>query len=341
MKLTTQNIPFPWQERQWQQLLHAIDRGTLPQALLLSGQKGMGKRLFAEALAKFLLCQRDETHRDEAEIASKANVKAACHQCKSCNLFEKASHPDLAIVTPEKEGGAIKIDQIRQTIHLMNQTSQRNGYKIVLIYPAEEMNRAASNALLKILEEPPERKSLFILVSHQASLMTATIQSRCHKLLFKAPTAHEALTWLSDALPDLDDPDFYLKLCHNAPLAVIERYQENFAKEMEAFFSDLRLLVKRESKPIHIARKWATMDRDTLFQMLQLWIVDLIRSVYQVDDQKSSILQDGTKALLKNFQPTQLFELLDLVTENKKFNTAQLNLNQQLCLENIFEQLVA
>jgi len=335
MKLTIQNIPFPWQQQPWQQLLCAVDQKSVPQALLLTGQKGMGKRLFAQAFAKLLLCQGDGIQRDNTELESTTTLKFACHRCKSCNLFEKGSHPDLEIITPEKEGGAIKIDQIRQTICLMNQTSQRKGYKIVLICPAEEMNRSAFNALLKMLEEPPARASLFILVSHQVSLLPATIRSRCHQLVIKAPTKIDALAWLSDAIPELDDPDFYLKLCQNAPLAVIERYQEDFAKEVKEFFSDLDLLIKREGNPVIIAKKWATMDKDTLFQMLQLWIVDVIRSAYGVNDQVAYQVDHQ----VNHRQPTTIFQFLDFVTEYKKLNYDQFNLNQQLCLENIFERL--
>jgi len=281
--LPTYHLPLPWQESQWNQMVRIAKEERLPQALLITGQQGVGKALFAEAVAKLLLCQGRGRSQDQA----------ACHQCKSCNLFDKASHPDLQRITPEKEGAAIKIDQIRQLIDVMNQTSQRQGYKVVLIYPAEVMNRAASNALLKIVEEPPVKRSLFILVSHQPNLILATIRSRCRQLNFKTPTEAQATAWLARALPDIEDPGFYLKISHNAPLAVIDRYQANLGQEIKALFADLRSIITRESDPIHMAKKWSAMDRDTLFHMFQLWISDLIRSFFQSSDPSEASLRPG------------------------------------------------
>ncbi|GAH18288.1 unnamed protein product, partial [marine sediment metagenome] len=105
------------------------------------------------------------------------NTKA-CDQCKSCNLFDKASHPDFFSVQPEEEGKALKIAQIKSLTGKINTASQYNYYKVCLIHPAEVMNTSAANALLKSLEEPNSAKTLFLLVSNQFMFLR-----RAHKAM--------------------------------------------------------------------------------------------------------------------------------------------------------------
>ena len=131
---------LPWHESLWQQILSR--QNNLPHALLLYGAKGMGKSLFAQYLTKTLLCDQ----------------KQACGNCKPCKLLIANTHPDLMTIQPADVGKQISVDQIRSTIQFCALTSKYGHYQIVIIDPAEAMNRNASNSLLKLLEEPPGRK---------------------------------------------------------------------------------------------------------------------------------------------------------------------------------------
>lgn len=162
---------YPWQQSQWQQLLKQHQQRRLPQALLFSGQYGLGKKDFALVLAKLVLCE--------------AGGESACDICHSCQLFRAGNHPDFFTIYPEENGKTIKVDQIRDLTASLNQTAQLNGYQVAVICPAESMNAAAANALLKTLEEPPG-PVILILISHRLGGLPITIVSRCQKIAFFA-----------------------------------------------------------------------------------------------------------------------------------------------------------
>ena len=135
--------------------------GKIPHAIIIEGEKGLGKKTLAKYIAKARLC-------GEAE--------KPCLKCKSCRLVEVGSHPDFITVSPE--GQSIKVDKIRtlRSEAYMSATTCRG--RVFLIEQADLMNQNAQNALLKILEEPPEG-ACFILLASSASLLLQTIRSRC------------------------------------------------------------------------------------------------------------------------------------------------------------------
>ncbi len=149
---------------------------------LLQGRAGIGKLVFAEALAASLLCESPQTD------------GLACGQCLSCGWLEQGNHPDFRLITPEDkietdESGAEKskkrnhilVDQIRGIADMVGLSSHRQGMRVVLLHPAEALNLESANALLKMLEEPPAGM-VFVLVSHQPQRLLPTIRSRCHKV---------------------------------------------------------------------------------------------------------------------------------------------------------------
>ena len=177
----------------------------MPHALLFHGPAGVGKLALAERFAKLLLCERRRTGGQ------------ACGTCEGCRWFAAGSHPDIRFVEPEsmsrqlagqgeegdesltpsarKPSTEIKIDQVRGLETFLNTGSHRGGWRIALVHPAEEMNRHAADAMLKALEEPPGR-AVFLLVSHRAARLPATIRSRCVAVPVGVPPAADALAWL-------------------------------------------------------------------------------------------------------------------------------------------------
>jgi len=159
----------------------------LHHGLLFEGEKGVGKATFAFHLAWQMLSNRfghDFSHIDES-----------CHHWRQITL---GCHPGLLHISrpfDAKTGkfrNAITVDEMRKVNHFMHQSQTDNGWRIVMIDPADDMNHNSANALLKILEEPP-RKALFILISHQKGRLLPTIRSRCQSLHFK-PLGVDILT---------------------------------------------------------------------------------------------------------------------------------------------------
>lgn len=182
--------PLPsWCRAQWNVLAARAANGTLPHALLLCGPQGLGKRALTEAFVRARLC---ESTRDGN----------ACGSCKACKLLAAGTHPDRMLVTlevNEKTGKLRKeilIDQIRDLSSRLSMASQLGGWQVAVIDPADAMNAAAQNALLKTLEEPSDA-SLIVLVADQPWRLGATIRSRCQRLDFIVPAHDEALAWLS------------------------------------------------------------------------------------------------------------------------------------------------
>jgi DNA polymerase-3 subunit delta' len=223
------NTIYPWHIGAWEQLRQLAQR--LPHALLFYGPAGIGKTEFAEQFAQSLLC---ETPRSDGH---------ACGTCGSCGWFVQYSHPDYRRVRPEvldendadedaeaAESGEtkksakatkapskdIRIDQIRALGDFMNVSTHRQGKRVVLLYPAEALNAASANALLKTLEEPPPN-TVIILVSNSLDRLLPTILSRCRKFALAMPTQGEALAWLKDQ--DVKNAESWLAEQGGAPLA--------------------------------------------------------------------------------------------------------------------------
>ena len=130
------------------------------------GIEGIGKKEFAKAFAKKILCIGD------------INGK----KCKSCLEFNSNNHPDFFIV--EAESGKIKIEQIRNLMESSIEKPIIGQKKVFIINDADSMTKEAQNCLLKILEEPPEYLCIILVVQNESQILT-TIKSRCTKVVFK------------------------------------------------------------------------------------------------------------------------------------------------------------
>jgi DNA polymerase-3 subunit delta' len=239
------SLTLPWQANTWQQLMHMRER--FPHAVLLHGPQGIGKTLFAEQLAKALLC---ETPLPDGH---------ACGHCLACGWFAQYAHPDYRRVRPEnlEDAGAtdesgtettkaakaeksaskeIRIEQIRALADFINVSTHRRGRRVVLLYPAEALNAVAANALLKTLEEPPPA-TVFLMVSHNIDRLLPTIVSRCRKVPLSMPGAAQALAWLNEQ--GVAKADNWLAEQGGAPLAALAQAQAGSREAVETLLAHL------------------------------------------------------------------------------------------------------
>src|SRR5687768_12956504 len=179
----------PWQTRVYEQAAADLDAGRLGHGLLFCGPSQLGKRAVAERLAQRLLCT---DRRVDGE---------PCGECRGCRLLAAGTHPDYQLISfvPNKEGTRLRteivIEQVRRLSEQMGLTPQYGGAQIAIIDPADAINHAACNALLKTLEEPVAGRYLWLVSAHPIRL-SATIRSRCQRLEFRLPPHDEALAWL-------------------------------------------------------------------------------------------------------------------------------------------------
>lgn len=172
----------PWQQRIHAQAMDALDSGRMGHALLVCGPVRLGKRAVVDRLARYLLGgDRDP---------------------RMAQLFAAGTHPDHHVVGLEmnKEGTRLRseivIEQIRALSAKLTLTPQYGGAQVAIVDPADAINHAACNALLKTLEEPQPGRYLFLVAAHPMRL-PATIRSRCQRLEFRLPPRAEALAWLA------------------------------------------------------------------------------------------------------------------------------------------------
>lgn len=168
------------------QLTEAIEKNRLPHAMLFVGPESIGKRKVALVLAQRLLCENPPVHSFQG-----------CGVCPSCVRVAKNQSENLKLIEPE--GLNIKIDQTRDVIQFLSLANfDRN--RVVIIDQAHVMNPQASNALLKILEEPSSNV-YFILIAPEADSVLPTIRSRSHTIRFSALTVTD-LKSIKPGLPD-------------------------------------------------------------------------------------------------------------------------------------------
>ena len=260
-------------------------RERLPHALLFSGQRGIGKFELVRRFAESLLCEKPTA------------TQEACGTCMACGWLAQGNHPDLRLLQPaamaaeevtpatgeaasgtKKASQQITIDQIRDLDEFLHVGTHRQGVRVVLVYPAEAMNRATANAILKSLEEPIPG-TVFLLVSSEPERLLPTIRSRCQVQSIPLPSAERAGQWL-DA-QGVADAGQWLALAGGAPLLALDLAQSDERQLLDALLVELlrapRLdplqaaaaldrAVKAEKRPAALKRviEWA-----------QKWLADL------------------------------------------------------------------
>lgn len=170
-------------------LSRAIASGRIAHAYLLSGPEGVGKRRFADSLARTLLCARS------GESGGDPDAVGACGACASCAL-PLASHASYRVLEAAP-GAAIEIAAVRDTIAAL--ALRTDGRRVVIVDGAEALGDAAANAFLKTLEEPPPG-IVFLLVTSRPAHLLETIHSRAQRLPF-APLDEESFAAAVGPLP--------------------------------------------------------------------------------------------------------------------------------------------
>ncbi|HEY1138798.1 MAG TPA: DNA polymerase III subunit delta' [Lysobacter sp.] len=254
MSVITPAAFAPWQQRIYAQAAASLEAGRLGHALLFAGPAQLGKRAVAARLAQRLLC---EDKRADGE---------PCGQCRACHLLEAGTHPDYQFISfvPNKEGTRLRteivIEQIREVSERLSLTPQYGGAQIVILDPAEAINHAASNALLKTLEEPVAGRYLWLISAHPARL-SATIRSRCQKLEFRLPPENESLSWLRARGHSESVAREALEAARGHPGLADEWLQANGFAVRREVATDLAKLSRGELAVADAAQRW-TSDGD-------------------------------------------------------------------------------
>ena len=314
-----------WYINQWNSLMER--KATLPHALLLRGRAGIGKADFSIELSRALLC-------------AAPNNSGACNSCPSCVWFKEGNHPDFRLISPENEDEnddlpkkktskktQISVAQIRQLNDYLSLSShQVAGKRIILISPADALNLASANALLKMLEEPPAN-TLFILVTSQPQRLLPTIMSRCQALELPMPTHHEALDWLK--VQGVQQAELALDYAGGAPLLALEMADQltnNVAIHQQ-------LALGARLNPFTSAPLILSMGMERAVETLQKWSFDLLCCALTQQLRYHTAQASTLQVLSKSVNLSLLLRFEQTLLEAKK--TANHPLSNEMQLENI------
>lgn len=330
-------------------ILHTLLKNrTLPHAFLFTGTKGVGKQTAAVALAMACNCQgensgrpaEDREKQDTESLSVKSDFAAfeACGVCKSCRKIESGNHADIIRIQPS--GAFIKIAQIRALIHTLTMKPYEAKTRMVVISDAQALNAAASNALLKILEEPPDRTMLVLIATHRSALLP-TIVSRCQHIGFNPISKKKLAVLLSEKHGIASEK---AKIISAMAAGNFSRAQamvrHNWLNRREWLLGEINLLsLQKMSRLFALAEKLSSekeLISETL-EVIKVWFRDLIIGQY---DPKKIINQDVADLIKIESEKTSIASLLskfDAVQQTQNHITA--NTNLRLTMEGLLIKL--
>ena len=252
---------YPWQKKTWDSLF--LNKTKMPHAFIFYGTQSIEINSFVSELVKSILCSKPSFD------------NFACNLCKNC-LWGEENHPDLKIVDndldKDQSANIINVSNVRKIKKFLELTPhQSNGKKIVVLYNSEKLTVAASNALLKTIEEPPNDCLIILTINDLANILP-TVTSRCRLVSFPKPTSEQA----KEVLEKTNNSDLIqnLNLYNNSPLELIDD------KDMLLNVNTILIELKKgkEIDLMKINNVWIDNGLVWIVNLLQKWSYELLLS---------------------------------------------------------------
>ena len=199
---------FAGNKRALELLGSLLESGRLPHAILIEGESGLGKKTLARLLASALVCRGENR---------------PCMECAQCRKSSKGIHPDIIEYIPSGSTNSFKVDMVREVIRDAYMQPNEADYKVYILAEAHCMNASAQNALLKILEEPPEY-AVFILTAESKSAMLDTVLSRSYTVSLEGVTPDDGASLICSRLESAD---------YDTVKSLVETFNGNIGKALE------------------------------------------------------------------------------------------------------------
>lgn len=307
-------------------LATAYRSGRMHHAMLIEGPEGIGKATLAFRLANHVLSHPDPATAPE-RIADPDPQSQVFRQ-----IMSGASHNLLHIDRPvDAKTGKVKsvitVDAVRKAARFFGQTSGTGNWRVAIIDPADDLNRNAANAILKVLEEPPKR-ALFLVLSHAPGKLLPTIRSRCLPLKLKPLSDSD----LGQALAHLKVPNVDpAQLAHLSEgsvaraLMLINYGGADIANAFDAVFDSGQ--ANDRAAVYAIADTLSARDRDVAYQFFISHVIDRVRASAAEAAENGDVAEAGRRA-----------ELASAVVEH--FDTAEAyNLDRKQTVLSLFTML--
>jgi len=315
---------YPWQQTTWDTLTTRFP--NIGHGLLFYGKQGCGKHAFAKHFLAWVLCLNKQ-------------AQGPCGECSSCQWLKSDTHPNYVHITTDeenkKQNAKIKIEKIRDLLPFVQQTGE--GWRVIVIEPAEALNLASSNALLKTLEEPGERVVLILLADHYLKL-PATIRSRLQHFALDRISYEQATSYLNEHLSEIAEvqPDLLLGLSNDMPLQAIEIAKSDWFAKRQIFLNDWLKIVAQKDMPLFFSGKWQKELSFSDFIMLFEYLLGDLICVKLNQPQKNTDLDFDQ--LSSYYDLESLFNIYNELQQAKKL--VEQNVQSQLIIDQLFITLM-
>ncbi|MGP1959752.1 MAG: DNA polymerase III subunit delta' C-terminal domain-containing protein [Arsenophonus sp. NC-TX2-MAG3] len=311
---------YPWLNYAYRQIIALHQKNQGHHALLLHANIGMGSDSLIYAISRWLMCQQP------------VDIKS-CGVCRSCQLMIAGTHPDWHKISAEKGKNTIRIENIRCLTEILVNHTQQSWPKVIWFSEVEALTEAASNALLKILEEPTDNTYFFLECCDPAALL-ATLRSRCFYYYLSVPEEKNVISWLqkqkiSLALVDIKTA---IKLNAGAPLAALTLLKSDNWLKRKQFCQSLMQYLSTKT----ILSWLPELDQPDAAYRIS-WLISLLLDAVKYQQQAGSycINQDQLSLITKLAAINSVDSILKSATEWKNCRyqlMSVMGLNQELRL---------
>ena len=306
----------------------------LPNSLIIKGIKGVGKVTFSFFLIKNIY----------SDLSSNNN------KSHHINLIYNNSHPNVKYLQKEfdeknnKFKNYITIDQIRSLDNFIHQSSFENFPKFIVIDSADDLNLNASNALLKILEEP-KQNTYFILITHQISNLLATLRSRCIKFNLEKPSfdGFKSILLFHNDKFRIEDISFLYDLSNGSPGLALDLFSDDMKNTYNILLEIFSEKDSLSSKVFNLSISVSSYSNDQFkiyISMIKFILITILKinAGYNFSNFfRSNILQSLEKISI-SFEDLICFEILEYLNSNEN-DLFTYNLDKNIFNLNIFTPL--
>lgn len=258
-----------------------LRKGTIPHALLFTGIEGVGKLAAARMFAMACNCLgngQEQPLVNSGHTGSTDNYKISepCGICRSCRKILSNSHPDVIHIKPS--GYNIRISQIRDLCEILSLKPYEAKVRVIIISDAQAMNMAAGNALLKILEEPPDR-TILILTAVEKTDLISTVSSRCQNIKFNPVSRKNIAQILSESKEfGTVDADIYAGMSKGSLSGALKISSKKLLRKRDWLISELESLSLKDTGRCLAFAERLSKDKDDFLDSLEtinIWYRDL------------------------------------------------------------------